>query len=90
MSTLCQPTPFPIGRIDTDNSTLAVRTVGTQYYGTFLDWMTSVEVPSSHDRLLHQMDRGRAISHNNREKHPKLCLERSDMSIWHPTSTRLR
>ena len=89
MSTICQLAPLDAGRTNTNDSTLAVCAMGARHHGTIPCRKTSTKVPSGRDRLLHQMGRDKTTNDDNREKHPKFCLEGGNMPIWDTTSTCL-
>ena len=89
MSTIHQLASLTIRKTYINDGTLAVRTMGARHHGTITNRKTSAKVPNSRNRLFHQMDKGRTTSNDNREEHPKFCLEGSSVPIRDITSTRL-
>ena len=65
MPTIRQLASLTTRRTNADDSTLAVRTMGARHHGTIPNWKGSAQVPSSRNRLLHQMSRGRTTSNDN-------------------------
>ena len=69
--TIRQLAPLTTRRADTNDDALAFRVMGAGHHGTTPNWKTSTQIPSSRNRLLHQMGGSRTTSDDNWEE----CLE---------------
>jgi hypothetical protein len=52
-------------RTNANDSTLAIRIMGVRHHGTTPNQKASAQIPSSRNRLLHQMGGGRTTSNYN-------------------------
>ena len=65
-------------------------TVGFRHIGTSAHWQGSVQIHNRRSRLLHQVGRGRALSHNYRAEDTQLCVASHHMQVWYSKSLGIR
>ena len=64
-----------IGRIDPDDSSMAICSIGIRHHGPIPDSGTTAEVPYSRHRLLHEVGRSRSLGHHHIKERTELRLE---------------
>ena len=64
-----------------DHKPLALPTVGFGHIGTSAHRQGSVQIHNRRSRLLHQVGRGRALSHNYRAEDTQLCVASHHMQV---------
>ena len=79
----------PKGENDNHFFTLAICTMGDQYYRPLTTGKKASEVFTRHNRLLHKMGGSRSTSNNYRSKGTKFCLEKYCMQVRDPKDDHL-
>ena len=69
---------------------LALPAVGFGHIGTSAHWQGPVQIHNRRNRLLHQVGRGRALSHNYRTEDTQLCVASYHMQVWYSKSLGIR
>ena len=80
----------PVRTLNVDHKPLALPTVRFGHIGTSAHWQGSVQIHNHRSRLLHQVGRGRALSHNYRAEDTQLCVASHHMQVWYSKSLGIR
>ena len=64
----------PVRALNVDHKPLALPIVGFGHIGTPAHWQGSVQIHNHRSRSLHQVGRGRALSHNYRAEDTQFCV----------------
>ena len=80
----------PVKALNVDHKPLALSIVGFGHIGTSAYWQGSVQIHNRRSRLLHQVGRGRAFSHNYRAEDTQLCVASHHMQVWYSKSLGIR
>ena len=86
----CQNIAPPVRAFNVDHKSLALPTVGFGHIGTSAHWQGSMQIHNRRSRLLHQVGRGRALSHNYRAEDTQLCVASHHMQVWYSKSLGIR
>ena len=76
----------PVRAPNINHQPLALLAVGFGHIGTSAHWQGPVQIHNRRSRLLHQVDRGRALSHNYRTEDTQLCVASYHMQVWYSKS----
>ena len=71
-------------------SPLAFPAVGVGHIGTSTHWQGPMQIHNRRSRLLHQVGRGRALSHDYRTEDTQLCVASYHMQVWCSKSLGIR
>ena len=80
----------PVRTLNVDHKPLALPTMGFGHIGTSAHWQGSVQIHNRRSRLLHQVGRGQALSHNYRAEDTQLCVVSHHMQVWYSKSLGIR
>ena len=69
---------------------LALPAVGVGHNGTSAHWQGPMQIHNRRSRLLLQVGRGRALSHNYRTEDTQLCVASYHMQVWYSKSLGIR
>ena len=80
----------PVRALNINHQPLALPTVGFGHIGISAHWQGPVQIYNRRSRLLHQVGRGRALSHNYRTEDTQLCVVSYRMQVWYSKSLGIR
>ena len=80
----------PIRAPNISHQPLALPEVGVGHIGTSAHWQGPMQIHNRRSRLLHQVGRGRALSHNYITKDTQLCVASYHMQVWYYKSIGIR
>ena len=80
----------PVRALNIDHQPLALPTLRFGHIGTSAHWQGSVQIQNRRSRLLHQVGRGRALSHNYRAEDTQLCVASHHMQVRYSKSLGIR
>ena len=64
--------------------------MGFGHHGTSTNRTKTIEIPSSRNRLLHQMGGSQTTLDDHRKEHKGICMEGDHMQIRNPKSFRIQ
>ena len=73
----------PVRALNVDHKPLSLPTMGFGHIGTPAHWQGSVQIHNRRNRLLHQVGRGRTLSHNYRAEDTQFCVTSHHMQVWY-------
>ena len=80
----------PIRAPNISHQPLALLAVRVGHIGISAHWQGPMQIHNRRSRLLHQVGRGRALSHNYRIKDTQLCVASYHMQVWYSKSLGIR
>ena len=80
----------PVRAPNINHQSLALPAVGAGHIGTSAHWQGPMQIHNRRSRLLHQVGRGRALSHNYRTEDTQLCVTSYHMQVWYSKSLGIR
>ena len=80
----------PVKTPNISHQPLALSAMGFGHIGTSAHWQGPMQIHNRRSRLLHQVGRGRALSHNYRTEATQLCVASYHMQVWYSQSLGIR
>ena len=80
----------PVRALNMNHQPLAFPAVGFGHIGISAHWQRPVQIHNRRSRLLHQMGRGRALSHNYKTEDTQLCVANHHMQVRYSKSLGIR
>ena len=80
----------PVRAPNINHQSLALPAVGVGHIRTSAHWQGPMQIHNRRNRLLHQVGRGRALSHNYRTEDTQLCVASYHMQVWYSKSLGIR
>ena len=80
----------PVRAPNINHQSLTLPAVRVGHIGTSAHWQGPMQIHNRHSRLLHQVGRGRALSHNYKTEYTQLCVASYHMQVWYFKSLGIR